>query len=225
MPNSSNLKSKLIFRFLTAFGAVALMLFLPAGSLAYWQAWLYLAIVFVPMALGSVYFYRSDPSLVARRLQTREKIEEQGAIIRIARLVFFAALLLPGFDYRFGWSHLSRWATIFCQALVLAGLLITFWVMASNSFASRIIEVERGQCVISTGPYRWVRHPMYFGAMIVLLFTPLGLGSYWALPAFALVIPFIVLRLLGEERILRQELPGYAEYCLRTRFRLFPLVW
>ncbi len=225
MPHSPNLKSQLIFRFLAAFGVVALMLFLPAGSLAYWQAWLYLAIVFIPMALGSIYFYRTDQNLVARRLQTREKIEEQGAIIRIARLVFFVALLLPGFDDRFGWSHLPLWATFFSQALVLVGLLITSWVMATNSFASRIIEVSPGQRVISTGPYRWVRHPMYFGAIVVLLFTPLALGSYWALPGFALVIPFIVLRLLGEERILRRELPGYAEYCQRTRFRLVPLLW
>lgn len=225
MPNSPNLKSQLVFRFLTAFGTVVLMLFLPAGSLVYWQAWLYLAIVFIPMALGSIYFYRTDQNLVARRLQTREKVSEQGAIVRLARLVFFAALLLPGFDYRFGWSHLPLWATVSSQALVLAGLLMTSWVMATNSFASRIIEVSPGQRVISTGPYRWVRHPMYFGAIVVLLCTPLALGSYWALPAFALVIPFIVLRLLGEERILRRELPGYAQYCQRTRFRLVPLLW
>ena len=102
---------------------------------------------------------------------------------------------------------------------------MTYWVMSANSFASRIIQVEKGQRVISIGPYRIVRHPMYLGAIISILFTPLALGSYWALPAFALIIPVIVLRLLNEEKILRQELAGYPEYCESTRSRLIPLIW
>jgi protein-S-isoprenylcysteine O-methyltransferase Ste14 len=110
-------------------------------------------------------------------------------------------------------------------AIALAGYLMTYWVMSANSYASRIIQVEKDQRVISIGPYRIVRHPMYLGGVISILFTPLALGSYWALPAFALIIPVIVLRLLNEENILRRELAGYPEYCQRTRSRLIPLVW
>jgi protein-S-isoprenylcysteine O-methyltransferase Ste14 len=117
------------------------------------------------------------------------------------------------------------WLTVVSQSLALGGYLMTFWVMKANSFASRIIEVKTGQKVISSGPYRIVRHPMYLGAMVMFLFTPLALGSYWTLPAFALVIPVLVFRLLNEEKILSRELPGYSEYQLCTRFRLVPCVW
>jgi protein-S-isoprenylcysteine O-methyltransferase Ste14 len=128
-------------------------------------------------------------------------------------------------DFRFGWSHAPLWLTVLSQFFVFAGYLITLGVMKENSFASRTVQVEEGQRVISTGPYRLVRHPMYFGAVLMLLFTPFALGSWWALPGFLLVIPLIVLRLLHEEKMLRRDLPGYSDYCLRTRFRLLPLVW
>ena len=140
-------------------------------------------------------------------------------------VTWLLAFLLPGFDHRYGWSHLPLWPTVLSQLLVLTGYLMTFWVVKRNRFAARTIQVERGQEVISNGPYRVVRHPMYLGMCIMWLFTPLALGSYFALPAFALLIPLIVLRLLNEERVLRQELAGYTEYCSQTRFRLLPFVW
>ncbi len=140
-------------------------------------------------------------------------------------IIFPVAFLLPGLDHRFGWSHPPLQLTVFSQAVVFGGYLMTLWVMKVNRFASRTIQVEPGQEVISTGPYRIIRHPMYLGVSVMFLFTPLALGSYFALPAFGLIIPFVVLRLLNEEKILRQELPGYAEYCLRTRFRLLPFLW
>ena len=150
--------------------------------------------------------------------------------MRLLEPVFFAAFLLPGLDYRFGWSRTSLgavplWLTLLAQALLLGGLFFVVWVMKVNSFASRTIQVEAGQRVISTGPYRMVRHPMYLGSVVLWLSTPLALGSYFAWPAFALLIPFYVFRLLNEEKVLRQELPGYPEYCLRTRYRLVPFVW
>lgn len=220
-----SLKSKLIFQCFVALLFVAAMLFVPAGSLRFWQGWTYMAIIFVPMLAGSVYFYRHDPELVTSRMQRKEKVPEQKVIVRLANLLFFPSFLLPGLDHRCGWSHTPLWLTVVSQSLALGGYLMTFWVMKANSFASRIIEVKTGQKVISSGPYRIVRHPMYLGAMVMFLFTPLALGSYWTLPAFALVIPVLVFRLLNEEKILSRELPGYSEYQLRTRFRLVPCVW
>jgi protein-S-isoprenylcysteine O-methyltransferase Ste14 len=225
MSTPRSLTTRLILRTLIAFVFVAVFLFVPAGSFRYWQGWVFIAILFLPMPVTSVYFMKRDPQLIERRLRTEEKISEQKSIIRWARLVVFASLLLPGLDYRFGWSRVPLWLAILSQLFVFAGYLITLWVMKENSFASRTVQVEEGQRVISTGPYRLVRHPMYFGAVLMLLFMSPALGSWWALPGFLLAIPLIVLRLLNEEKMLCRDLPGYSDYCLRTRSRLLPLLW
>lgn len=224
------LGSKLILRLSIGLILVAALLFIPAGTLRFWQAWAFLALAFIPISLAFFYLYKHDPGLLARRLQTKEKVSEQKLLIRFSKPLFFLVFLLPGLDYRFGWSriHLRAvplWLMVLAQALFLCGFFIVFWVMNVNSFASRTIQVEPGQQVISTGPYRLVRHPLYSGSIVLWLSTPLGLGSFIALPAFALLVPFYIIRLLNEEKILRQELPGYPEYCLRTRFRLVPFVW
>jgi protein-S-isoprenylcysteine O-methyltransferase Ste14 len=207
------------------FVIVALMLFVPAGSLRYWQAWVFIAVVFIPTTFSSFYFLKRDPALVARRLQSKEPVVAQKQIIKWATVIFLVGFLIPGLDFRFGWSHVSLWLTLCSQSIVLVGYLVTFWVFNTNSFASRIVQVEKEQKVISTGPYSFVRHPMYSGAVLMIIFTPLALGSYWALPLFLLLVPIIVFRLLNEEKILRQELDGYSDYCLHTRFRLIPLLW
>jgi protein-S-isoprenylcysteine O-methyltransferase Ste14 len=225
-----SLKARLAVQCVLTALVTGAMLFLPAGTLKFWQGWIFLALLLVPMVAGSFYFYKRDPQLVERRLQTKETIDEQKLIMKFAKLIFFGAFLLPGFDFRFGWTRktfgaVPPWLMILSGAIALAGYLMTYWVAAANSYASRIIQVEKDQRVISAGPYRIVRHPMYFGAVISLVFTPLALGSYWAVPVFALIIPVIVLRILNEEIVLRQELAGYAEYCLRARYRLIPFVW
>ncbi len=225
MTTPRSLTARLILRSLISVIFVAVFLFLPAGSLRYWQGWVFMALLFLPMPVTSVYFLKRDPQLVERRLRTEEKIGEQKTIIRWIQLLAFGSSAIPGLDYRFGWSRVPLWLAILSQLFVFAGYLITLWVMKENSFASRTVQVEEGQRVISTGPYRLVRHPMYFGAVLMLLFTPLALGSWWALPGFLLVIPLIVLRLLNEEEMLRRDLPGYSDYCLRTRSRLLPLLW
>ncbi|MGA2300642.1 MAG: isoprenylcysteine carboxylmethyltransferase family protein [Candidatus Acidiferrum sp.] len=225
-----SLRSKLVVRLSLVLIIGAALLFIPAGSWKFWQGWIFMAVAFIPSILAFLYFYKHDPQLIERRLQSKEKVSEQKLLMRVSKPVFLAAFLLPGLDYRWDWTRtflgaVPLWLVLLCQALILGALLLGGWVMKVNSFASRTIQVEAGQKVISTGPYRMVRHPLYSGSLVMWLATPLALGSYIAWPAFALLIPFYVLRLLNEEKILRQELPGYPEYCQHTRFRLVPFDW
>jgi len=220
-----SLKWKLALRFLIGIVVIGALLFIPAGSFWFWQGWVYILTTFLPGVLAFAYFYKHDPQLIERRMQFKEKVREQKRIMVFVYTIWLIAFVLPGLDHRFGWSHQPLGITIFSQAVVLGGFVMTLWVLKVNPFAARTIQVEPGQEVISSGPYRIVRHPMYLGGNVMLLFTPPALGSYFALPAFALLIPLIVLRLLNEEKVLRQELPGYADYCVHTRFRLVPFLW
>ena len=217
--------SKLAIRVSLALAVFGALLFIPAGSLRFWQGWIFLMIWFVPGLAVMAYFYKHDRQFVERRSELKETVREQKLIMRFLYVIYLIAFLLPGLDHRFGWSHPALWLTVLSQVVVFGSYMLVILVMKANRFASRTIQVEPGQTVISTGPYRILRHPMYLGISVMVVFTPFALGSYFALPAFILVIPFIVLRLLNEEKVLRQELPGYGEYCLRTRFRLVPFVW
>ena len=225
-----SLKTRIVLRFTVGLPLVLLLLFLPAGSWRFWQGWTFLAVTFIPGVLTFIYFYRRDPKVVERRLQSREKIGEQQGIVRSLKLVAFLAFLLPGLDYRFGWSRsvlepMPLWLMVVAHAAILGAFLMVVWVMAVNRFASRTIQVEANQRVISSGPYHIVRHPMYAASLIMWLAIPLALGSYVALPVFVLMIPVYVLRLLNEEKVLRRDLSGYSEYCVTTPFRLVPHVW
>jgi len=225
-----SLRSRLVLRLSLALPIAAAMLFIPAGTWRFWQGWVILAIGFTYAPLAFSYFYKHDRELIERRLRSKEKIIEQKRLVRLLKPIFFAAFLLPGFDYRLGWSRrllgvVPVRLSLVSEGLIVCGLVTVFWVLKVNSFASRTIEVEAGQKVISSGPYALVRHPMYTGSLVLMLSLPLALGSYVAWPAFALLIPIYVYCLLNEEKFLRRELPGYREYCLRTRFRLIPFVW
>jgi protein-S-isoprenylcysteine O-methyltransferase Ste14 len=221
---------RVAIRVVLMFPMAAGIVFLPAETWRFWQGWAFLAAVFIPSSLGFVYLFFHDKALVERRLRTQERVPEQKLLIRAFILLFLVAFLVPGFDRRLGWSRsllgdVPVWLTVVSLGMVAGGFLFVFWVAAVNSYAGRTIQVEAGQKVISTGPYAWVRHPMYTGSVMLWMFTPLALGSWVALPAFALLIPFYAFRLLNEEKVLRAELPGYPEYCLRTRFHLIPYVW
>jgi protein-S-isoprenylcysteine O-methyltransferase Ste14 len=208
----------------------AVVLFLPAGSLRFWQGWAFLAIVCAGTVFPMFYLLRRDPRLLERRMLSKEKSSGQKFFKILFIPLWLGTLAVPGLDYRFGWSDRSLgavplWLTLLAQALVLGGYWVMFQVLKFNTFASSVIQVEAGQKVISDGPYRIVRHPMYSAILLMVLFTPFALGSYVALPLAVLLIPVLVYRLVNEEKMLRQELAGYAEYCRRTRFRLVPFVY
>jgi len=220
-----SLKSNLTVRFVVGISVLGSVFFIPAGSFRFWQAWVYIGISVVPALIAFIYFYKHDPKVLERRSLLKEKVPEQKRIMIFIYVTWLIAILLPGFDHRYGWSRLPLWLTVLSQLCVLSGILMAYWVVTINRFAARTIQVESGQTVISEGPYRTIRHPMYLGMCVMWLFTPLALGSYVTLPAFGLFIPLMVLRLLNEEEVLRKELAGYNEYCTRTLFHLVPHVW
>jgi protein-S-isoprenylcysteine O-methyltransferase Ste14 len=222
---ASGLKKQVILRFIMAPIILGLMLFLPAGSLDYWQAWLYCGVLFIPVFFVVFYFFKYDPELLERRMRMREKEEKQKTIQIFGIIIFFIGFLIPGLDYRYHWSNVPVYLVIVANGMVLSGYIFVFLVFRENSYASRIIEVEKGQQVITTGPYAIVRHPMYLGVLVMYLFTPLALGSYWAIIFFLPLIPLLVSRLLNEEEKLLRELPGYKEYCQKTKYHLIPFIY
>jgi protein-S-isoprenylcysteine O-methyltransferase Ste14 len=200
-------------------------LFLPAKTFQYWQAWVYIAVFAIASAAITIYLMKKDTALLQRRVNggpPGEKQVVQKIIQSIAQLAFFVIFLVPAFDFRFKWSSVTVFAEILGDALTVAGFYIVFLVFKENTFASATIEVAAEQKVISTGPYSLVRHPMYSGALLLLISTPVALGSWWGMLAFAPIGSVILWRLLDEEKFLKTNLPGYTEYCSKVRFRLIP---
>ncbi|OGD27864.1 MAG: hypothetical protein A2Y56_05780 [Candidatus Aminicenantes bacterium RBG_13_63_10] len=221
----SKLKKTVVVRFVFALLILGFLFFWPAGTFRYWQAWTYLAMLLLPMLGISFYLIRKDPELLERRMRAKEKERRQKNIQLIASLIFLGIYLLPGFDRRLGWSSVPVVVVIAADILVLAGYGLFVQVLKENSYASRIVEVEAKQKVITTGPYALVRHPMYLAIMVMFVLTPLSLGSYWAaVPALPIVFVLIA-RIRNEERVLIEQLAGYREYVERVRFRLIPGIW
>ena len=214
----------------SAFGVLALaaMLFVPAGTLRFWQGWLFGFVFVAATSAISVYFLKHDPKLVERRMRAGPMAEQEPAqkiIMAITFLGFFLLVALPGFDHRRHWSAVPAWLEITANGGVALSFWIFFIVLRQNSFAASTIRVEPGQPVVSTGVYAIVRHPLYSGALLLLVFTPLALGSYWTLIVAVAMVFALVWRILDEERFLKQNLPGYTDYCRRVRYRLIPWVW
>ena len=201
------------------------LIFFPAGTLAYWEGWLYLAVLLIPMFFVMAYMLKNTPDLLARRMKVRERETEQKRIVLLSTALFLVAFIIPGLDFRFGWSNVPVPAILLADLLVLLAYGFVIWVFRENQYAARVVEVEQGQKVIDTGPYAVVRHPMYLGVLVMYIFSPLALGSYWAMLPMLLMIPILAARLLNEETVLLRDLPGYADYRQRTKYRLVPGIW
>jgi protein-S-isoprenylcysteine O-methyltransferase Ste14 len=224
----NNLSKKALMGLLRFQIILAFLLFLPAWSLHFWEAWLYWILFSVSALIITLYFLKHDPRLIERRLAvgpSAEPEKSQKIIQAIAGVLTCALFTTPGFDYRFHWSSVPIFVVLIADALVVLGLLVIFFVFRENSYAASVVKVEANQPVISTGPYQFVRHPMYAGAVLMFLATPFALGSLWALFVAVPLCGVIIVRLLDEERYLSANLPSYNVYCQKVRYRLIPRVW
>jgi protein-S-isoprenylcysteine O-methyltransferase Ste14 len=204
------------------------LLFIPAGTLDYWQAWVFIAAYFLSTLVVTLYLAKWNPKLLARRMRggpTAEKEPAQKIIMFLASVAFIVLITLPGFDRRFGWSDMPPAVTLAGDLLMMLGWLVIFFVFRENTFASSTVELAPEQKVISTGPYALVRHPMYAAGLVIILGTPLALGSWWDLLVILAVIPVLIWRLVEEEKFLARSLPGYGDYQRKLPYRLVPGVW
>ncbi len=224
----NDLAKKTILGFAQLISGMGILLFFPAWTLDFWQAWTYLFIFTASTALITVYLWWRDPKLLERRVHAgpgAEKVKNQKRIQLFASVVFIGEVILPSLDHRLSWSDVPLFIEVFGDILVMLGFFIIFIVFRENSFTSATIEVAADQKVISTGPYAIVRHPMYTGALVLLFGTPLALGSWWGLLMFIAVTFIIIWRLLDEEKFLLKNLKGYSDYKKKVRYRLMPFVW
>lgn len=204
------------------------LLFFPAGTIRYWQGWVFLAFYLLPSLAVTQWLVVNDPKLLAGRMRggpTAEKSLAQKIIMSIASICFVALVVVPALDHRFGWSHVPTAVVLLGDALIAIGWLAIFMVFRQNSFAFSTIQVVEGQQVVSSGLYAHVRHPMYAGAMPMLLGMPLALASWWGLLVFVPLVPVLIWRMLDEEKFLTANLSGYAGYMSKVRYRLAPGVW
>ncbi len=220
---------KLFFQALTKFIAglllVGLLLFLPAGTLAFWQAWLFIGILFGPMFIAGIVLMIRQPELLRKRLDAKEQQQEQKWVVALSGLMFIAVFVVAGLSRRFGWYMLPDGAVYFATIIFLAAYALYAEVMRENIWLSRTIEVQENQQVVSTGLYGIVRHPMYAATLLLFLSMPLVLASPWSFAIMLLYIPIIALRIHNEEQVLERELKGYVEYKQHVRYKVIPFIW
>lgn len=204
---------------------VALLIFLPAGTLHYLNGWLFLGLLFAPMLIAGFVMYFKNPAFLARRLDAKEKQATQKGVLAFSGLMFVAGFVVAGLDYRFGWSYVPKAVLVVASVLFLLAYLLYAEVMRENAYLSRTIKVEEGQTVVDTGLYGIVRHPMYMATLLLFLAMPVILGSWYALIIFAAYPAIIIVRLKDEEELLTRELPGYAEYKQKVKYRILPFIW
>lgn len=206
-------------------GMIALLLFLPAGTWQYWQAWIFIVLLFIPMLGVGIWLLITSPELLAKRLNNKEKEQKQKHVVALSGLMFVGGFVLCGLDYRFAWSQLPWWIVVIAAVVFLIGYAMYAEVLRENAYLSRTIEVQENQQLIDTGLYGIVRHPMYTATLLIFLSMPLILGSWLALLIFALYPALIIKRIHNEEQVLAMGLKGYTDYQKRVRWRLIPFVW
>jgi protein-S-isoprenylcysteine O-methyltransferase Ste14 len=219
---------KLVSSSVIGLAVLGLILFVPAGTLKYWQGWVFIAVFTVATIVPSLYLARTNPAALQRRMRGGPLAEGRAAqkfIITGAFLSLFAMIALSAYDHRMGWSSVPAWVCVIGDVLIVVGLTLGMLVVVQNGYAAATVRVEEGQQLASTGLYKLVRHPMYAANVILMVGMPLALGSYWGLLLLIPAMLVLVFRILDEEKLLTQELPGYREYAHRVRYRLLPNVW
>lgn len=204
---------------------VALLIFLPAGTVNFAKGWLLMGLLFGPMLIAGFVMLFKSPEFLAKRLDVKEKQSTQKGVIAVSGLMFIAGFVVAGLDYRFGWSQMPAPVTVIASVLFLIAYALYAEVMRENAYLSRTIKVEEGQTVVDTGLYGIVRHPMYMASILLFLMMPIVLGSWYALIVFAVYPAVIVVRLKDEEELLTRELSGYAEYKKKVKYRILPFIW
>lgn len=223
------MNQKLLLQGLTKFSVglilIALLIFLPAGSLKFANGWLFVGLLFIPMLIVGLVLAVKNPSLLEKRLNAKEKESEQKAVLAVSGLMFISGFVLAGLNYRFQWWMLPRWAVILASVVFLLSYAMYAEVLRENTYLSRTVEVQENQKVIDTGLYGIVRHPMYSATVLMFLAIPLVLGSLIAFLIF-LIYPFMLAkRIRNEEEVLERELAGYKEYKQKVKYRMIPLIW
>lgn len=214
-----------IAKFLLGVLLVGLFVFLPAGTLTYFQGWLLMGVLFVPMFVAGIVLMIKNPTLLAKRLSANEKDKKQSVVVKLSGLMFIAGFVLAGLDWRYSWFVLPWWVSIVFTAVFLLGYVMYAFVLRENTYLSRTVEVQENQKVIDTGLYAVIRHPMYTATILLFLSMPLILGSLISLAVFITYPVIIIARLKAEEELLSKELAGYTEYMQKVKYRLIPFVW
>jgi protein-S-isoprenylcysteine O-methyltransferase Ste14 len=221
----AKLLRQVIARYILSLLFVCALLFVPAGTLKFWNAWVFILALFIPMFFVMIYLLKNDPELLQKRIKTREKEGPQKVYLVFSIITSVFTYLIPGLDYRYHWSSVPAWLVILATIIMLAGYFLFFTVMRQNSYASRVIEMQNDQKLIDTGLYSVVRHPMYTAGSILFCSTPLILGSYYALIPVLFLPVLLIIRALNEEKVLKSNLAGYEEYMKKVKYRLIPFIW
>lgn len=214
-----------LIKYLVGVVIVGALLFLSAGSVEYWQGWLFMAVLFIPLFIVGIVMLMRSPELLEKRLNAKERDSEQSLVVKLSGLLFVALFLLSGLNWRYGWLLLPEWAVWSAVVLFLVGYMLYAEVLRENAYLSRTIEVQAGQRVIDTGLYAVVRHPMYTATILLFLAMPLVLSSPLSFALMLLYIPIIIKRIKHEEALLERELEGYSDYMRRVRYRLIPYIY
>lgn len=214
-----------IAKYLLGVAVVGLLLFLPAGSFLYWQGWLLMGILFVPMFIAGLIMMVKNPELLKKRLNAKEEEKEQKTVVKLSGLLFIAAFVVAGLNWRFNWCVLPDWAVWLSSAIFIACYILYAEVLRENTYLSRTIEVQENQKVIDTGLYGIVRHPMYMATTVLFLSMPLVLASPISFLIMLLYVPLIAKRIRNEEKVLEEGLEGYKEYKQRVKYKVIPFIW